>query len=103
MVEDEGSGESGNGNGNGNGNGDEDGDGDEDVVLLSEDEIGALLDDAELCGMLRDPRLQTLIRAIDGGEDRERALDNARERDPDFLGFTDRVLDLFQSQRQRPT
>lgn len=72
-------------------------------ALLAEEEEGFALTraqlehlscDAELRRMLRDPRLQAVIREVDGSRDRERALQLALDGDPAFQQFSDQLIQL---------
>lgn len=73
-------------------------------ALLAEEEEGFALThsqlqhvacDDDLRRMLRDPRLQAVIREIDGAGNRERALQLALDGDPAFQQFSDQLIGLM--------
>jgi len=68
-------------------------DDDPDFMTLPDEAIMKITTNEKLLNMLRDRRLQDVIRAIDGAPDRRRALEQARGRwGADFQAFLDEML-----------
>ena len=64
----------------------------ESVALLNEEQLGRISQSASVQDMLKDERLQRLIKMIDSSENPEYLLDKARKEDQRFMEFSEEIL-----------
>eukprot|EP01059_Diplonema_ambulator_P035895 TRINITY_DN866_c0_g1_i1.p1 TRINITY_DN866_c0_g1~~TRINITY_DN866_c0_g1_i1.p1 ORF type:complete len:166 (+),score=15.76 TRINITY_DN866_c0_g1_i1:64-561(+) len=66
-----------------------------DALTVASYQLESITKDPSVRNQLKDPRLQSLIKAIDGNLDRESALDAAVEATPEFAAFYNHIAHLL--------